>query len=127
MALRISTGRVMLLVAITAVGLGVIQFDRDPANVTFYRHYHEVVVAALPMVCLLLFGILCGVIDLVRTHETPRFLVGFELLGWMSILVYLAYCAGHYQSWERPLSMLADATSYVFPWSVVPYRDPRVM
>ena len=127
MALRISTARTMLAVAIIAIGFGIIQFDRDWKNVQFYRHYHEVVIGVLPMACLLLFGIVTGLFDLVRKGECHQFLVGFEVLGWASLFAYLVYCSGHYESGDRPLSRLSTASQYVFPWHVIAYRDLRVM
>jgi hypothetical protein len=127
MALRISMARTILVVAITAAGLGVIQFDRDWKNVQFYRHYHGVVIGVLPMTCLLLFGILTGLLDLARRGECHCFLVGFEVFGWASLFAYLVYCSGHHEPGDQPLYKLTPIVRYVFRWKANPYRDLRVM
>jgi hypothetical protein len=121
---RVSIGQLMIAIAIIAGGLGLVQLDRHDRD--FYRFWHEYVIGILPMGCLLLFGLITCLHDLFDEDECRPFLVGFEVVGWVSLFVYASFLAVNYDYRHRTLMRLMPVTSIFYPNGCA-YADIPVM
>jgi hypothetical protein len=123
-AARLSIGRLMIAIAIVAGGLGVIHLDRHERD--FYRFWHEYVIGIVPMACLLVFGLITGLQDLLDKRECRPFLVGFEAVGWVSLFLYASFLAVNHDNRYRTLARLMPVTSIFYPNGCA-YADISVM
>jgi hypothetical protein len=123
-AARLSIGRLMIAIAVVAGGLGVIQLDRQDRD--FYRFWHEYVIGVVPMACLLLFGLITCLHDLLGKGECHPFLVGFEAVGGVSLFSYASFLAVNYDNRYRTLARLMPVTSIFYPNGCA-YADISVM
>lgn len=102
---RISLAGSLSGVAVAApLGLAVVH--EDLTSMPFHRHGHSLVVGALPMACVLTWGLLVGAGGLYRRGECRSVLVGFEVLGWAAPFLFVCYVAATYRSGEKPIDLL---------------------
>ncbi len=121
---QLSIAQLMTATASTAIGLGLIQIDRTEG--AFYRFWHEYIIGVVPLGCLLFYGLVTALIDLATTGKSSRFVVGFEVAGWLSLLIYASYLGGNYDFSYRTMSKLRPLTDYCFPNGCA-YADMPVM
>src|SRR5579875_3641973 len=108
--MKFSIGRAMIGMALLAIALSLVSLD--VRNSSVHRYTHDLIVGAIPMVTILAYGLLGAGLDLAASRPSRRYLVGFQVAGWASILTYLCWCTSAYEWKDRPMRWLADATSW---------------
>jgi hypothetical protein len=96
-------------------------------NTGVHRHAHDLVVGVLPMATILAYGLLGAGLDLAAGRPSRRYLVGFQTVGWGSILAYLSWCASTYEWMDRPLSRIGKATSWALSNRGFAFDDPGIL
>jgi hypothetical protein len=119
---RTSITGLMAAIVIAACGFAVLR--RDLVDGPPYRHDHTSIVGVLPMACLLTWAAVVGLITLFRRGECPAFLVGFEVFGWVAVLLFAAYRMVFHWS---PLILFDPLLRRWDGRVTIPYRDPSVL
>jgi hypothetical protein len=123
--LRISLADSIAGIVIAALGLAILRIDLT--NEPFWRHGHTLVVGVLPMACLLVWGLWLGIGRLISRNECPSFLVGFEVLGWGTLFLFVVYDAAAYQMAEEPLFVASPLLHWFFATDTIIYKHIEVL
>lgn len=114
----------MIAIAIAASGLGIIRIVRN--DFQFYRYWYEYVIGVVPMACVLVFGAIAGLFDLIRKGNSHSFLVGFETVGWAILFVYVSFLAVNTHPGSRTVNGLRPITD-IYDTNALAHNDAAIV